>query len=335
MDQPRQTADAHAAAEVLRRFFQVQTEADHDSVAAFLSEEHTGFGTGPDELVLSKQTALDLITRQREQASDVQVVDFSILRTHMVMPDVCVLLGTARYTASVSGEDLELHVRMSFVLERTSGDWKLAHQHISEPALEQGVGESYPLQRIKARNLELEALVAERTQDLEHAMTALRREATTDRLTSLPNRAKLDEILTREHARVQRGGEQVLLGIIDIDNFKNVNDDFGHITGDSVLRSVASVLASSLRGSDVVGRWGGEEFLLILHEGSGSSADKALDRIRTELKQHDFGIGRGVTVSGGLTRYQDPESLDSWLSRADSLLYEAKTGGRDRILQDG
>ncbi len=160
-----------------------------------------------------------------------------------------------------------------------------------------------------------------------HESQKLEALALTDPLTGLANRRKLEELYTRgltsETVRTMM--------IIDLDLFKSVNDDFGHEEGDRVLKEFSVLLDSSLREGDSSYRWGGEEFIAIL---TGQDLDAGLivaGRILETVSKYNFGIGRQITVSIGLTEGLAGDRLDTMFSRADKALYRAKSLGRNRI----
>ena len=327
----QRTADAVAA---LQRYLTAEQTGDLESLDRMLSFDHAGFGTGEDEMALDRDAALGLVERQSTQDVSVRQRLIDIQHVFHAGPDVVIVMATLVYDIALGPDTLSMSLRGSYVLERTSGDWRVAHEHLSLPSSEQKVGEPYPMQRMIARTQVLEELVRERTRELHDAMSELHVAATTDRLTGLPNRGSLDAMLNADITRMRGGGRPSLLGIVDLDNFKLVNDEYGHLVGDRVLREVAEVMRSSLRGHDIVGRWGGEEFLILLNDTDAAGADVVMQRMRSTLAERDLGIGHGVTLSGGLAWYRNGETLDEWLSRADAMLYLAKHGGRDRIVHD-
>lgn len=164
---------------------------------------------------------------------------------------------------------------------------------------------------------------------------ALREQAHRDPLTGLFNRRYLDEAMQREIARAHREAYPIALALLDIDHFKKINDNFGHSAGDTVLRVVANLLRDAVRSSDIVCRYGGEEFLIVMPL---SNAEAVLDRteqIRMAIKQllieHDNKLLPTLTVSAGITTLKPNEDqLQPALERADQALYVAKAAGRDR-----
>ena len=162
----------------------------------------------------------------------------------------------------------------------------------------------------------------------------IREMAIRDELTGLFNRRHLLELLDYEKNRSSRGGGMFCLAMLDIDHFKNVNDVHGHLAGDTVLRTVATMMNNSLRNTEFCGRYGGEEFLIVLTHTDIKGALICAERVRTNIKNTlfpDIGPDFKVTVSIGLSEYQIREDVEKVISRADDALYRAKNGGRNRV----
>lgn len=154
--------------------------------------------------------------------------------------------------------------------------------------------------------------------------------ANTDALTGLPNRRRVWAVV----GDLAAANTRFSLSLVDIDHFKNFNDTYGHDVGDATLVHVAGVLAASTRADDVVGRWGGEEFVVIL-PGPVEDARAAMDRVREVIAADPVvDVGQRVTVSAGVARHEVGEDPWHTLRRADRALYEAKRAGRDRVMLD-
>jgi diguanylate cyclase (GGDEF)-like protein len=156
-----------------------------------------------------------------------------------------------------------------------------------------------------------------------------------DYLTGAFNRMGIMEFLEFEVERANRYGTPFSVCIVDIDWFKRINDTFGHAAGDKVLKVLVEVLSSCTRKTDIIGRYGGEEFLIILAETPLEFAKTCLNRCRMEIERTPFPDLPGdyrVTASFGATEYQPGETIDSLLSRADSALYMAKSMGKNRVV---
>jgi diguanylate cyclase len=161
-----------------------------------------------------------------------------------------------------------------------------------------------------------------------------RQKALIDPLTGLPNRAGWSERLELEVARWKRYGGELLLAVLDIDHFKRINDGFGHLAGDRVLKIVAGELAKRLRKTDFIARFGGEEFVLLIPSTPLEGGQQLLHTLLEGIEQCPFHF-RGervtITLSAGLTAFNGDESSDTVFERADQALYRAKSGGRNRI----
>lgn len=159
---------------------------------------------------------------------------------------------------------------------------------------------------------------------MEEALTRL---ATTDTLTGIYNRGKIEESLRQEMARAVRYGSPLTIILFDLDYFKKINDSLGHSTGDQVLKEVSAAVGRQIRETDVLGRWGGEEFMVLC---PGTVADDAVT-IAEKLRQQVENLPRGVTISCGLTGCRAGESMDALINRADKALYAAKHAGRNLV----
>jgi len=171
--------------------------------------------------------------------------------------------------------------------------------------------------------------------ELEKALETIKEMAIHDELTGLYNRRHLIALLEMEKKRADRSGQCFSLVMLDIDHFKKVNDTFGHQAGDQVLQAVAHVTRDTLRAVDFCGRYGGEEFMLILEQTTKEGAEICAERLRRlveSIRISDLGDDFMVTVSLGITEYRMKEELSKTISRSDKALYQAKNSGRNRIV---
>lgn len=180
----------------------------------------------------------------------------------------------------------------------------------------------------------LEEKILQRTKELYEKNEELERLSITDKLTGLYNRAKLDSVLNTEFEKAIRYNDIFSVIIIDIDFFKSVNDNFGHQIGDDVLKESAKILSSCIRTSDTLGRWGGEEFLIICPNSKQEDAIKLANRINIAIKQHTFSTyPKKVTMSLGVASYCSIfKKAEDIVASADIALYKAKQAGRDRVV---
>ncbi|TCS41380.1 sensor domain-containing diguanylate cyclase [Reinekea marinisedimentorum] len=191
----------------------------------------------------------------------------------------------------------------------------------------------------------LEAMVEARTQELNTAYseleqtnqalkeknTILEEIASKDPLTELYNRRAFNVFAEKEMSRAARHDSPASLIVIDIDHFKNINDNYGHDVGDTVLSRMAHLLMRYTRKENVVCRWGGEEFIILIAEANLDVAQNIAESLREKIAGEAFGPLKQVTVSAGVSSYKVGESLKDWVHRADLALYEAKALGRNCV----
>ncbi|MCT7584901.1 sensor domain-containing diguanylate cyclase [Aliarcobacter butzleri] len=189
-------------------------------------------------------------------------------------------------------------------------------------------------QSINGYQNSLEEKVKQRTEELLVKNAELLRLSITDNLTKLYNRVKLDKSLQEEMNRSLRYNTNFSIILLDIDYFKKVNDNFGHQVGDEVLIESAQVLSKNIRNVDILGRWGGEEFLVICPETKIEDAIKVASHINVAIKLHKFTTyPNTVTMSLGVASFnKDIKNVDNIILNADKALYQAKEEGRDRVI---
>lgn len=211
------------------------------------------------------------------------------------------------------------------------GWYLVVEQNVSDAVL--------PLQRAFILNLAISSVVtllvlAITLLTVNRYQRRIERAASTDALTGLLNRQAL-ELLFRNTIRLsERTGKPLAAILFDIDFFKQVNDTHGHLCGDAVIRAVADIARGVVRASDVVTRWGGEEYLILLNDCGLEQAGAIAEDLRSAIARHDFALpapNRPVTISLGVAQYRPGEAESQFFSRADSALYQAKNGGRNRV----
>ena len=170
--------------------------------------------------------------------------------------------------------------------------------------------------------------------ELEAALAHIHRLATHDDLTGLVNRRHMQELLENERMRLDRSEQDWCVALIDLDHFKSVNDAHGHAIGDEVLRALSRHAHTLIRRTDVLARWGGEEFVLLLPNTPMGMATVSLERLREHFHANPLevhGMALPVSFSAGLTEHVRGETVAQTLERADKLCYQAKTLGRNRV----
>lgn len=156
--------------------------------------------------------------------------------------------------------------------------------------------------------------------------------ALTDELTGLPNRRALVEMLKHEIERARRHRRPLALALLDLDDFKQINDTYGHLVGDLILSELASLIKRNLRSTDVIGRFGGEEFMIIMPDTDFNTAVRVVERLRLSTEKTYFEPVGSVSISVGVTEFREGDRVEDLIARADENLYTAKREGKNRVI---
>lgn len=212
-----------------------------------------------------------------------------------------------------------------------------------EPAMQRQVGLSlighgvmwlFGLAGLSAGYCGLKRRTAERDraeEELRRVNALLEDQATTDFLTGIANRRRFLELLEADIREAKRYGTPLALIFFDIDRFKAINDNFGHETGDLALRELAGVVRSAIRQTDILARFGGEEFTILVRNNDIATGLHLAEKIRGIVELHDFPVVHSLTCSFGVSRYCPDDTAEDLINRADDALYAAKRGGRNRV----
>ena len=187
---------------------------------------------------------------------------------------------------------------------------------------------------LKQYHGKLECTVNELQMEMAARKTAiddLEKLAITDPLTSLLNRRKFNELLAYEVERNQRYKAGLSLIMCDIDHFKQINDKFGHDVGDNTLKTFSNKIAKSIREVDIFARWGGEEFMILMPNVTIDNANAVAEKLRHTIEHTKIKKVNSITVSFGVTHFNDKDTAESFIKRADEALYKAKQSGRNTV----
>ena len=306
---------------------------DIESTFAILSPNAKGFGTGIDEKSYTEEDFKNLYKRDFEQAPNPIQYTLQNYNVQVISESIGVVHGELNIETSIMDQYLKLNnLRISTVFRKVKNKWLLEHMHLSFPSDVHDADESYPLKEIEERATVLEKLVQERTQELQQAREELERLAETDPMTRLYNRMKMDKTLISEIQRATRYQTTFSIVLFDLDNFKEINDTLGHQIGDQLLEELAAVIRHRVRNTDVIGRWGGDEFLIISPETNLEDAALLAETIRITLSTHNFKNDIHITSSFGVATWMDNDSQDTLIDRADKALYKAKGSGKDQVI---
>lgn len=309
-------------------------ERNFDKLVQFLSQDLKGFGSGEDEFAKDSYNYMRLFKRDIEQAPNEVRYQFREFEVDVVNSSLVIVFGIMDLETEIFGHEVKFNnVRMSILFSRESeaDNFKMRHKHVSFPAKVQEDEESYPLKEVEERNRVLEIMVDEKTQELENLLEQTKVLAITDKLTGLYNRLEIDKRLEESIGGFKRYGTPFSVLIIDVDHFKRVNDMYGHQIGDMCLQKTSEVLKGRMRKTDVLGRWGGEEFIVICPNIGLAESILLGESIRRIIEEEDFDIEENYTVSIGVASVEEGDEENCIIKRADDNLYLAKSKGRNRV----
>lgn len=327
--------------QLIRKLFDEYIEmyaARDPRLAERFSTNFTGYTGSGTFLVAERETWVDITRQDFAQVSErIRIEMLDLLLQDL---DTDTVLAVASFHIHLPVPDPILAqetARLVLVFRHEGDDWKIAHSGISVAYHPVEDGEVYPIKNLHERNRALAALVAERTRELTEANNKLEELSNTDGLTGIANRRSFDRALEDEWKRGQRAHWPVSLVILDVDHFKHFNDHYGHLAGDACLQALARALKAGRRAGELLARFGGEEFVVLLPNTKADDALEAAQRIQHEiwaLAIAHTGTPPGiVTASFGVASMipaaeRLPEQL---VQQADEALYLAKRGGRNRL----
>ncbi len=243
------------------------------------------------------------------------------------------LIDMIEKSDSSNDEIKKIKKELESYTEESTTNFKVAHKKLYTIAIALEENTEILSQDLQNHSTEVSVL-SKKIHMLEKELDSAKQESKEDFLTKLYNRRALDDFLAIKDAEYERYGHNYSVVMFDLDKFKNVNDTYGHTAGDGVLSSFAKILKKDCRSVDVVGRYGGEEFLAILSETDSEGGVVFAEKVRKHVKKARFmfkGERINVTVSSGVAERKKHVSMSSTISEADELLYVAKTNGRDRV----
>jgi len=243
------------------------------------------------------------------------------------------LIDMIEKSDSSNSEIQDIKKELESYTEESTSNFKIAHKKLFTIAVALEENTHLLSQDLKGHSTEVKAL-SKKVQQLEKDLQEARKESKEDFLTKLYNKRALDEFMQVKEAEYERYGRNFSVVMFDLDHFKAVNDTFGHDAGDAVLSAFAKILKKECRTVDIVGRFGGEEFLAILSETNLKGGVIFAEKVRKHVKKARFmykGERISITVSSGVSERSKNPSLESTVKTADKYLYKAKTTGRDKV----
>ncbi len=319
----------------LQRYFDAYfTRRNLEDIRQMAHPLFSGFGTGGDEAAFGKDEFIEFFRRDIESAPN--PLEYEFTRQKLYMPDekTGVFLAELNLQTVIMEQELRLNnLRMLLVLHDDEGEFVLAAKHISFPAEVHDADEAYPLKELEDRAQVLSRMVEEKTKSLQEAYSELADIINNDRLTGVASRHFIEDKLATEWERFRRFGRHFCALFLDVDDFKQINDNFGHDLGDTALQTVGEAIRCSIRSTDIAGRWGGDEFLILLPETSRQAAGEMARRISETLDAASAALPIQIGLSVGCSQVEvtDQSHHDIFL-RADAALYEAKAKGKNQLV---
>lgn len=312
------------------------TERDHAALIAMLHPSICAIGTGADEVADSYEKLTALFARDIAQCPS--PINYKIISSHVIFSadSSAIIMAVISLNGTINQLPFTIpNVRATFIITKSNGQWLFQHIHFSQEQSNLDTGEAFPVHELEEKNKILQQLVAERTRDLSKALAEIELTASTDKLTGVYNRRKFDDLLDYEIRQANRLHKPLSLAIADIDHFKIINDTYGHLMGDKMLKIISRLMQKSIKSTDILARWGGEEFVFLFPDTEMTNTMLVIERLRETIFSHENAYNINMSVSFGVAEYILEENIDSFLKRADQALYAAKTLGRNRVALAG
>lgn len=321
----------------VQKYFDVyMTERNAEKISEMLMDCFCGIGTGADEFTVNKEEGMKIFRRDIDNAPN--PLEYKIHNKDIQMIDHINALAVMRLDLWTRIMDQEVKLKqlrlMIMMHQESSGLIRIAGMHISFPSNVHEEDESYPLKELEDRFHVLKRMVAEETKTLREAYHELAQMINFDKLTGLASRHFMEEAMLGTWNRFDRFGRIYSMIMLDLDNFKEVNDIYGHDVGDQVLKKAAEVIESQLRSTDTACRWGGDEVVILLPETNLEESVVLSERISECMKESRWPKGTMVTASMGVGSIRRNETSDILLKRIDQALYRAKKSGKNCIEVD-
>ena len=326
---------SHKFEQALQRYVDAyMSERNPDKIQELLAEQFCGFGTGEDEYFTDISGGMAIFKRDIASAPNPLICTLHKKSLQQINEYHAIATLIFDLKTEIMGQEIKLNkLRLMVVFNEIEGAIKISGMHISFPSIVHDKDESYPLKELEDRMRVLQKMVEAETKTLKEAYTELSHIINFDKLTGLYSRNYMDDFMESTFQQFQRFGRVYTLMMIDIDDFKYVNDTYGHHAGDEVLQIAAKTIQGTIRNTDKACRWGGDEMIVILPETSIEEAKDVATRIMTAIEKVPCPTKEGVTASIGISsvRPEDACSNDA-LKRVDQAMYQAKKSGKNQMI---
>ena len=308
------------------------TRRDFEATMQHFGEHISGFGSSKDENTCSYEACYEAFNRDLTEAPD--PIHYDIRSLKITNPVHNVGLASCELNISTTIREQRIafnNLRYTLVFIKDEDRWRIEHKHLSLPSMENEDDEPYPIKELEERNEALKRMVDEKTEELNHSLERISELANNDFLTGISNRLKIDKTLKSLIRRAEDEGKTFSVILLDIDDFKQVNDTFGHLTGDNLLKATAELLDGHCDEDSIVGRWGGDEFIIITPGKTLMDAASMAESIQDDYRRKIREKGYDLTVSLGVCEYRSGDDIESIIMRGDKAVYKAKESGKDQL----
>lgn len=309
------------------------TERDLAKTASLLAESFCGFGTGLAERSYSREEALALYAQDIESAPNPIQTHFHKKKFQLINPDHALVVAELDMETVILEQQVKFNnLRLLMVMHRVATKVEIVGMHLSFPTDVHQDDESFPLKELEERAHLLRKMVDQRTKSMKQAYDELTDLINRDRLTQLASRHCFEEALNSEQLRYQNFRRDYALMLMDIDDFKTINDRYGHLTGDEILKAVALTIRKIARKTDIVARWGGDEFVILMPETQLQAALEIGEAIRQAVQKGNYLVAAEVTLSIGVSGSQADCEAQALFKIVDDAMFSAKKTGKNQIV---
>lgn len=304
-------------------------ERNLSKTAALFADSFSGFGTGLEERSYNKAEAMLLFKNDIESVPDPIEVHFHKKHFLLIDPDNALVTAELDMETVIMEQRVKFNfLRMLLIMHRFEEKVEIVGMHLSFPTDVHGDDESFPLKELEERTHILRRMVEEQTKSLKEAYDELTNLINRDHLTQVSSRYYFEEVLKNEETRYENFNRDYALILLDIDDFKNINDQYGHSSGDDVLKAVAATIRKIARKTDIVARWGGDEFVILMPETDLKTALAIGEAISEAVKNGQYPVESEITVSMGLSTALANGAENSLFKSVDEAMYQAKKAGK-------
>lgn len=309
------------------------TERDLNKTASLFAESFLGFGTGLAERTYTKAEAMLLFQQDIESAPNPIAVSFHQKQFLLLDADNALVAAELDMKTVILEQQVKFNnLRLLLVMHRNQDTVAIVGMHLSFPTDVHGDEESFPLKELEERAHLLREMVEKRTKSLKQAYDELSDLINRDRLTKVASRHYFEEALLNEQRRFKNFQRNYALILLDIDDFKQINDTNGHLIGDDILKTVAATISNIARKTDVVARWGGDEFVILLPETGVDTAYELAEAMRQAVENGDYPITLAITLSIGISGSRADDHARNVFKLVDDAMYRAKKTGKNQIV---